>query len=144
MSQALAAGCARLLHAAAATSGATGLVCAALAAAVLALPAPPSSPASGLLLAVLALLPIERVLAFRLRFDAGLFADLAADPGPPAAALERLDQLLQTLRLRRASATPRPLAERVHAAQRLAAWHAACATLQFGALLAALAARGWS
>ena len=138
--RALAAAGARLLAASATTAGALGLGCAALAALALLLHAP-AAPA--LLLAVLALAPVERVLALRLRFDAGLLADLARAPALQTGDLATLDQTLHVLRLRQAPPAIRPLADRVRGAQRLLAWHAGCATLQFAGLLtaAALAAR---
>ena len=141
---ALAGATARLLSACARIAGALSLACAAVAAAALLLRLP-GAPAD-LLLAVLAAAPLERVLALRLQFDAGLFADLARTRGPQPVALAALDQALQTLRLRPAAPEIRPLAERARGAQRLIFWHASCTALQFAGLLAAaaLAARGAS
>ena len=133
----LAGATARLLAACASTLGALALVCATLAAAGLLLRVP-GLPAAWLL-AVLAATPVERVLALRLSFDAGLFADLAQARSPQPVALAALDQALQTLRLRAAAVHTRPLAERARGAQRLIAWHAGCAALQFAGLLAAAA-----
>lgn len=85
---------------------------------------------------VLALLPFERLLALRLRLDAGLFADLAAG----CTRLATLDAALATLQLRPAAARTRSLTQRVAGARRLAWQHVALALLQAAALLAALAA----
>lgn len=131
--RALAGSTARLLSACARSAGALGLACAALAAAALLLRAPGGS--AGWLLAVLAAAPLERLLALRLHFDAGLFDDLGR--GPQAMTLPALDQALHTLRLRPATLALRPLADRARGAQRLVFWHLACVALQFGALLLA-------
>lgn len=133
----LAGATARLLSASASAAGALGLACAALAAAALLLRAP-GAPAA-VLLAVLAAAPVERLLALRLQFDAGLFADLARARGPQPVALVALDRALQVLRLRTASPTVRPLADRARGAQRLIVWHGTCALLQFAGLLVAAA-----
>jgi len=79
---------------------------------------------------VLALTPAERLLALRLRFDAGLFADLARGETD----IGRLDGALQRLGLRRAEAPtkpPRGVAERVAGTRHLLRQHAALALLQF-------------
>jgi hypothetical protein len=135
--RALAGATARLLAACAAAAGALGLGCAAVAAAALLLHAPFASAPwlAAVLVAVLGAAPVERVLALRLRFDAGLFADLAGTRSPQPLPLAALDQALQTLRLRQAAPATRPLAERARGAQRLVVWHASCAALQFTGLL---------
>lgn len=125
---------ARLLAACASTAGPLGLGAAALATVALLLH-PPGTPTL-LLLGVLAVAPGERVLALRVRFDAGLFAELAGTTLPQPLALAALDQALQSLGLRRATPTLRPLHERVGGARRLAAWHAGCVALQCLALVA--------
>ncbi|TXI47286.1 MAG: hypothetical protein E6Q50_13425 [Lysobacter sp.] len=86
-----------------------------------------------------ALLPFERFLALRLRFDRGLFADLAA---ARIADLPTLDRALAASGLRRASAGPtRTLADRVRGTRRLWRAHAAVATAQLLLSLAAAALR---
>lgn len=90
-------------------------------------------PSNGVAVGVVAAVPVERYLAFRVRFDAGLFEQAAADAGY----LARLDVSLAALGLRRA-AEDRSLADRVHGARRLAVWHAAVVALQ--TLVAAVAA----
>jgi hypothetical protein len=137
----LAAAIARLLQAGARTTGALGLACAGVAAAALLL-APLPVPARAAAWVGLALLPLERVLALRLDFDAGLFAELARGGRPTAQSLGALDQALQTLRLRGPAATLRPLADRVRGAQRLLAWHTLGVALQAAAALTLLLARG--
>lgn len=138
----LASTTARLLHASATALGALGLLSLALAGAALLLHPAPAAAARALLLAVLAVAPIERLLALRLHFDAGLFADLSVDLGRPGAVnpLSALDQALQTLRLRPPSPALRPLAERANGACRLLFWHACCVVLQFGAVATAVVA----
>jgi len=89
-------------------------------------------PWPGLALAALLLVPLERLLALRTAFDAGLFADLAAGRSTLAA----LDHSLAELRLRVAGSVPRPLSERVLGARRLVLRHAAVAVLQFACVLA--------
>ncbi len=145
---------ARLLAAVAAAAGALGLGCMLVAAVWLGLLAwhGPTSPASQdpmtamwamrvlvpvpvpvLVLVLVMMVLLERVLAMRLHFDAGLFAELARSDGAPAS-LQLLDQALHTLGLRRASAVCRPLLDRVQGAQRLARWHVATVALQVLAL----------
>ena len=138
----LAATTARWLQAGARCAGTLGLGCAGLAAAALLL-LPLPLPARAAALAALALLPAERVLALRLHFDAGLFADLARARPAPQQALGSLDLALQALRLRGPSALPtlRPLPDRVRGAQRLLAWCAAVVGLQAVAVLALLLTR---
>lgn len=79
---------------------------------------------------VLALLPIERVLALRLSFDAGLFEDL----GSGRLTLAGLDSALATLGLRRGPAESRPLAERIAGACALAWQHVAVVAAQVAIL----------
>lgn len=126
----------RLLQAAAAVAGALGLGCSLLAAAALLLNTPQAWAATLALL----LLPAERVLALRLRFDAGLFDALAR---LPQATLGQLDTALHALSLRAPSAVtaPRPLVDRIAGAERLALWHAAVVLAQ-AALLALLLIEG--
>lgn len=133
---ALAATTARLLGAAAASLGALGLLCLGLAGASLLLQPPAIGAARGLLWAVLALAPLERLLVLRLRLDAGLFADLAH----PAAGdpLRALDHALHALRLRAPAAATRALADRASGACRLLFWHGSCVALQFIGLVLAL------
>ena len=69
----------------------------------------------------------ERVLALRLRLDAGLFTDLAQGR---MASLPALDAALQANGLRRATASPRALAPRLQGTQRLQRWHVAVVVLQ--------------
>ena len=136
----LAAATARWLAAGRSSAGALGLACAALTLGALLWRAPAAAP---LLWAVLALAPLERLLALRLHFDGGLFADLARAEGPMPGALAALDHALHGLRLRRPAQAPRPLAERVRGAQRLLHAHLGCVAVQFAALAAAgLAPRG--
>lgn len=85
------------------------------------------------------LLPFERFLALRLRFDRGLFADLAAGRIPD---LSALDRALAASGLRRAAAGPtRTLADRVRGTRRLWRAHAAVAAAQLLLSLAAAALR---
>ena len=126
---------ARLLAASVTSLGALGLGCAMLAAAALLLHPPVAATAAYALLGTLVLAIGERVLALRLHFDAGLFAELARDPAAPRRALHTLDQALQTLRLRAAAAAPRPLLDRVAGARRLVVWHAATVAAQCAGLL---------
>lgn len=89
--------------------------------------------------AAVALLPFERFLALRLRFDRGLFADLASGR---IADLSALDRALAASGLRRAAAGPvRMLADRVRGTRRLWRAHAAVATGQLLLSLAAAALR---
>ncbi len=133
--RALCSACAHWLSACVRTVSAVGLGAAALA--LLALALRPALPWAAL--AVLVLLPAERVLALRLRFDAGLFADLAEG----RLDLPALDAALAALRLRRAAALPRALPERVAGARRLVLQHALLVLLQAAALLAALSLAPW-
>lgn len=119
----LCASTAHLLHATATSLGRVGLGCALLAAAALLFKS--SWPVAAL--AVLLLLPVERVLALRLHLDAGLFDALAREP---YACLTTLDASLQSLALRDTSALPRPLPDRVAGARRLALSHALVVALQ--------------
>jgi hypothetical protein len=134
--RALAATTARLLGACACSIGWLGLGCAALAALALLARLPvATTPGPALVLAgVLLLAPLERVLALRLQFDAGLFIDLAAAAQTPAAALDTLDQALHRLRLRAPSPQGRSLSQRVGGARRLISWHAGTVVVQFAAL----------
>ena len=127
--RALCATTAKGLAAAAATCSPLGLGLGALA-----LLACAWQPSNGVAWWVVAAVPLERYLAFRVRFDAGLFEQAAADAGY----LARLDASLAALGLRRAVAGDRSLADRVHGARRLAVWHAAVVALQ--TLVAAVAA----
>lgn len=126
---------AHLLSATARCAGALGLLCALLAAAMLFQRTP--NPLAAAM--ALALLPMERVLALRLHFDAGLFADLARGVTNPVLALDALDHALSALRLRAPAAVSRSLAERVDGARRLVFWHGAVAAAQLAAVLVALA-----
>ena len=81
---------------------------------------------------------LERYLAFRLYFDAGLFKDLASSISAP---LEALDSALQRLGLRTASGLPRPLEERVAGARQLLQRHGIAVVCQSGLLLLALLAQ---
>ncbi len=87
---------------------------------------------------VLFLMPIERVYALRLRFDRGLFADLADGR---IGSLMTLDAALSSLKLRTAAATPRPLTDRIRGVQRLWRRHAAVAVVQVLLCLLAVALR---
>ncbi len=135
---ALAGATARLLGACASTAGPLGLGCAALAIVALLLPAPGMP--TPLLMGVLAAVPVERGLALRLRFDAGLFEDLAHTTVPLPRALTSLDQALQAMGLRRAAPAPRALEDRARGARRLALWHAGCVALQCLVLVAGVGA----
>lgn len=127
--RALCAVTARWLAASGRTAATLGLGAAAAALVLLCLRASPSLWA----LAVLLALPLERWLALRVRFDAGLFTDLAAG----RITLTALDDALATLRLRRAGPVTRPLDERVAGARRLALQQVMLALLQFAALVPA-------
>ena len=135
---------ARLLSATASAAGALGGGSALLAAALLMWGAPAvaaSTAATLLLLLVAGTAAFERVLALRLRLDAGLFADLAYGGAGPKS-LQRLDQALHRLGLRARPSTCRPLADRVQGARRLVMWHLAVAAAQgagIGATLVLLA-----
>ena len=149
---------AQLLHACAAAAGGAGLLCAAGAMLGLLMPAPGT--AALLCALVLALLPLERLLGLRVRFDAGLFTDLAhaldrnddalaagaarcaAMPaGAAIPACAALDAALHALNLRDPAAAPRPLIDRAQGARRLALQHALAALAQFALLMSALALR---
>ncbi len=86
----------------------------------------------------LALTPIERYYALRLRFDRGLFADLAGGRLPNLAAL---DAALTGLGLRRAAASARPLADRIRGTLRLWRAHAVVVAAQVLLCLLAVALR---
>lgn len=129
---------ARWLSACARGAGALGLGCALLAAGVLLWRAgspPGAARIEALLCAAVLLLTLpERVLALRLMFDAGLFADLAA----PGASLQSLDAALTALQLRTAATGPvRSLPDRVAGARRLSHQHLAVVALQVMALVIA-------
>ncbi len=126
---------AHLLVATARCAGAVGLLCALLAAVMLFQRTP--NPLAAAL--ALALLPLERVLAMRLHFDAGLFAELARGAVNPVLALDALDHALAALRLRAPAAVSRSLADRVDGARRLVFWHGATAAAQLASVLVALA-----
>lgn len=135
----LAATTARLLHAGARSFGSLGLTCAGVAVAALWLHPVPVGTPRALLLAVLLLLPLERVLTLRLHFDSGLFTDLSRPrTGDP---LPALDLALGTLRLRAASAAARPLADRAQGACKLLFWQGCCVLLQCGAVAGAVIGR---
>ncbi len=143
---------ARLLRACAGTLAPLGLALAVVAAAMLGWrpgmtgaacgPAalPPMLGATLAWSTVLLLAPLERLWAWRIHFDAGLFTDLAAAETPMAARLQLLDHALHALGLRGLPAAPRPLADRVQGARRLALQHAALVAAQALAATAALAA----
>lgn len=82
--------------------------------------------AMGMALAVLVLTPFERYLALRLRFDAGLFADLA---NGHIADLGALDAGLAALGIRKAAQSNRTLADRLQGARRLWRYYALVAIL---------------
>ena len=77
----------------------------------------------------------ERYLAFRLRLDAGLFNDLAAQNTPSLAAL---DNALQCLGLRKAPDAPRTLQDRVLGARQLLQRHGIVVVCQSVLFLLAL------
>lgn len=133
--QALCAATARLLAAVAACAGAAGLM-AALGAGALLL----HGGGWGVAWPVLALLPLERLWALRLRLDAGLFCDLAA-AADLRAGLHGLDIALQVLGLRRSSPAPRGLGLRIRGARRLALQHGAIVGLQLTLVMAGLVAQ---
>lgn len=150
--RALCTATARWLQACGACVGALGLGAAAGAALALWWPGPAAlSLASALGCAGALLLAVpERVLALRLRFDAGLFADLAeawvSTAASPAATLASLDRALGALGLRRTAprpSAPRGLASRVGGARRLSLQHAAVVLAQ-AALLAVALADHWA
>ncbi len=82
--------------------------------------------AIAIVLLVLALTPLERYLALRLRFDAGLFADLA---GGRIADLAALDAGLTMLGVRKPPPRPRTLDDRLAGSRRLWRFHAVVAAL---------------
>lgn len=125
---------AHLLSATARCAGGLGVACALMAVALLAL----NRSAGPAALLALALVPVERVLALRLHFDAGLFRELAREAQDGRPQLASLDQALQRLRLRKPSALPRPLEDRIEGSRRLVAWHVAVAAVQGVAVLAAV------
>lgn len=84
-------------------------------------------------LLVLALTPVERYLALRLRFDAGLFADLADGR---IGSLDALDAGLAVLSVRRAA--PRTLDDRLRGARRLWRYHAVVVALMAATTAAAV------
>ena len=129
------AGTARWLSASASAVGSVGLLAAGSAVLLLVMRQPLPELASAALL----LLLVERVYVLRLKFDAGLFADLAhGECNLPA-----LDQALQVLRLRSPGAVPRPLSDRIKGARRLALRHGLVATLQFAAVATQALLLGW-
>jgi hypothetical protein len=75
----------------------------------------------GFALLALVLTPLERYLALRLRFDAGLFADLASGR---IADLAALDDGLAMLGVGKRAQPPRSLDERLAGGRRLWRWHA--------------------
>ncbi len=84
-------------------------------------------------LLALALAPFERYLALRLRFDAGLFADLADGR---IGSLDALDAGLTVLGVRRAA--PRTLDNRLQGARRLWRYHAVVVVLMAAVTAAAV------
>ncbi len=82
--------------------------------------------ASAIVLLVLAATPLERYLALRLRFDAGLFADLADGR---IADLAALDAGLAMLGVRKTPPRLRSLEDRLAGSRRLWRFHAVVATL---------------
>lgn len=83
--------------------------------------------ALGFALVALALTPVERYLALRIRFDAGLFADLASARIDNLAAL---DAALTALGVRKDSQSPRTLDDRLEGSRRLWRSHALIVGLQ--------------
>lgn len=77
--------------------------------------------ALGFALLTLVLTPLERYLALRLRFDAGLFADLASGR---IAGLDALDHGLAMLGVGKRAQAPRTLDERLAGGRRLWRRHA--------------------
>ncbi len=82
--------------------------------------------AMGFALLVLVLTPLERYFALRLRFDAGLFADLASGR---IADVTVLDAGLATLGIRKAPQSSRTLDERLKGSRRLWRFHATVVVL---------------
>lgn len=81
----------------------------------------------GFALIALALTPVERYLALRIRFDAGLFADLASGRIDDLAAL---DAGLSALGIGKDKPSPRALDDRLEGARRLWRHHALIVGLQ--------------
>ena len=87
---------------------------------------------------------LERYLAFRLTFDAGLFKDLAnsitnnTTNTTTSASLDALDSALQRLGLRSASGKPRALEDRVAGTRQMLQRHGIAVACQSGLLLLAL------
>lgn len=131
----LCAATARLLQAVGVVA-AWGLALSVVAIAVLALTGRSLPLLSGMGFGAVALIGVlERYLAFRLRFDAGLFKDLA---GSSIAPLSALDSALQRLGLRSASGQPRALEQRVMGARQLMLRHGIAVACQSGLFLLAL------
>lgn len=82
--------------------------------------------AMGFALLALALTPVERCLALRIRFDAGLWTDLASGR---ITDLAGLDAGLAMLGFGRRTASPRTLDQRLSGTRRLWRWHAVVAIL---------------
>jgi hypothetical protein len=89
----------------------------------------------GFALLVLALTPLERYLALRLRFDAGLFAELADGR---IADLAALDAGLVMLGVRKSAHAPRTLDDRLRGARRLWRFHAIVSILMAAATAVAV------
>ena len=135
MDRALCSATARLLQAARIVA-AWGLALSVVAIAVLALTGRSLPMLSTMGFAAVALVGVlERYLAFRLYFDAGLFKDLA---GGAIASLDDLDDALQRLGLRPASGQPRALEDRVAGARQLLQRHGVAVACQSGLFLLAL------
>lgn len=134
--RALCVAAARWLSAAGGAAGTLGLASLGFAALLLVAREPGPAIAVGVLL----LAPLERLLALRVRFDAGLFADL----GRGALTLSSLDASLHGLRLRGPAAAPRALADRVDGARALVWRHVAVAMLQFALVTMQAAHAAWS
>lgn len=133
--RALCASTARLLQAASVVA-AWGLAQGVLAIAVLALTWRSLPLLSAMVFGAVALVGVlERYLAFRLRFDAGLFSDLAGNAiGSPGA----LDSALQRLSLRAAPRQPRGLEDRVMGARQLMQRHGMAVACQAAFFILAL------
>jgi len=132
---ALCAATARLLQAAR-VPAAWGLALSVVAIAVLALTGRSLPMLSAMGFGAVALVGLlERYIAFRLYFDAGLFKDLA---GGAIASLNDLDSALHRLGLRPASGQPRALEDRVAGARRLLRRHGIAVACQSALLLLAL------
>lgn len=131
---------AELLSATAGSAGGLALAAAVIAAAVLVLQG------GWLVMPVLLLAPLERVLALRLRLDAGLFTALAhnsaCSSALPTPLLSALDSALTSLKLRGPQTGTRQLTDRVAGARRLFRQHLVVVALQYGCLLLALLALG--